>query len=84
MRSLNYTLAQRALQIVRYVAEVKKPDGERLRGYHEAQLESLRQVMFSPAPIYPAMEIAQITGILELARQELGPDDEWVKPVLSD
>jgi hypothetical protein len=82
-RSLNYTLADRALQTVRYVAEVKKPDGERLPGYHEAQLESLRQVMLSPAPIYPAMEIAQMTGILELSRQELGPDDEWLKAVLN-
>jgi Peptidase S46 len=82
-RSLDSTLAQRALQIVRYVAEVKKPDGERLPGYHEAQLESLRQVLFSPAPIYPAMEIARMAGGLELSRQELGPDDEWLKTVLN-
>jgi hypothetical protein len=81
-RALDSTLAQQALRIVRYVAEVKKPDGERLPGYHEAQLESLRQVMFSPAPIYPAMEIARITGGLELSQQELGPDDEWLKTVL--
>jgi hypothetical protein len=82
-RALDSTLAQRALQIVRYVAEVKKPDGERLPGYHEAQLESLRQVMFSPAPIYPAMEIAQMTGGLKVSQQELGPDDEWLKAVLN-
>ena len=82
-RGLDSTLAQRALQIVRYVAEVKKPDGERLPGYHEAQLESLRQVMFSPAPIYPAMEIAQMAGGLKLSQQELGPDDEWLKAVLN-
>ena len=25
-----------------YVAEIKKPDGERLPGYHESQLESLQ------------------------------------------
>ena len=33
---------------------------ERLAGYHEAQLESLKYRMFSPAPIYPAMEIARL------------------------
>ncbi len=32
-----------------------------LKGYHEAQLESLRLQMFSPAPLYPAMEIARMT-----------------------
>ena len=39
--------------IVQYVAEIKKPDGERLAGYHEAQLESLRFQLFSPAPDLP-------------------------------
>ena len=34
--------ARLASNIVQYVAEIKKPDGERLPGFHEAQLESLR------------------------------------------
>ena len=34
------TLANLAVQIVEYVAEIKKPDGERLPDYHESQLES--------------------------------------------
>ena len=42
-----------ARQIVQYVAEVKKPDGERLPGYHDAQLETLKFQLFSPAKIYP-------------------------------
>lgn len=69
-------------QIVDYVAEIKKPDGERLQGYHEAQLDSLRQRLFSRAPIYPAMEIARMTGALELGVAELGPDDPFIKIVL--
>ena len=39
---LNSSLANLAQQIVQYVAEIKKPDGERLPGYHDSQLESLR------------------------------------------
>ena len=31
------------MNIVQYVAEVKKPDGQRMAGYHEAQLDSLKQ-----------------------------------------
>ncbi len=37
-----------ALQIVQYVAEVKKPDGDRLPQYHEAGLDSLRFQLLSP------------------------------------
>jgi hypothetical protein len=69
--------------IVDYVAEIKKPDGVRLPGYHEAQLDSLRQRMFSPAPIYPGMEIARMTGALELDLSELGPNDPFIKLVLN-
>ncbi len=79
---LDSTLAGLAMNIVQYVAEIKKPDGQRLDGYHEAQLDSLKQQMFSPAPIYPDMEIARITGALELDVQGAGEDDPWVKLVL--
>ena len=80
---LNSSLANLAQQIVQYVAEIKKPDGERLAGYHESQLESLRLALFSPAPIYPDMEIARITGALELDVAEAGANDPWVKMVLN-
>jgi hypothetical protein len=72
-----------AQQVVQYVAEIKKPDGERLAGYHEAQLDSLRLQLFSPAPIYPEMEIARIAGALELDLAEAGPNDPFVKIVLA-
>src|SRR5437660_932045 len=41
-QSMSARLASLAQQLVLYAGEVKKPDGERLPGYHEAQLESLR------------------------------------------
>ncbi len=71
-----------AMNIVQYVSEIKKPDGERLPGYHDAQLESLKFRMFSPAPIYPGLETVRITGALEDALAELGPNDAFVKAVL--
>src|SRR5690349_5647803 len=80
---LNSSLANLAMQIVQYVAEIKKPDGERLAGFHESQLESLKLQMFSPAPIYPDMDIARITGALELDLSEVGPNDPFVKLVLN-
>jgi len=70
------------MTLVQYVAEVKKPDGERLDGYHESQLDSLKYRMFSPAPLYPAFEIARLAGSLEDSLAELGPNDPYLKIVL--
>ena len=52
-RSIDSQLASLAATTVDYVAEIKKPDDVRLAGFHDAQLASLRQRLFSPAPIYP-------------------------------
>jgi Peptidase S46 len=81
--STDSRLSSLAKTIVEYVNEIKKPDGERLPGYHDAQLDSLRFELFSPAPINRDMEIAQITGALELDLQEVGPADPFMKIILS-
>jgi len=82
-RSLDSQLGTLAVQIVTYVAEIQKPNGERLQGYHDSQLESLKHRLFSPAPIYPELEIARMSSALELDQKEMGPDDPWVKAVLN-
>ncbi|MBI3404899.1 MAG: S46 family peptidase, partial [Acidobacteria bacterium] len=71
-----------ALQIVRLVAEMKKPDGDRLDGYHDADLESLKFRLLSPAPIYPDMEEALLTDSLQESLDELGANDTFVKTAL--
>jgi len=75
-------LAGLALTIVQYVAEVKKPDGERLDGFHDSQLESLRFRMFSPAPVYPRLGEALLSGGLQESQDGLGADDPFVKSAL--
>ncbi|HML17985.1 MAG TPA: S46 family peptidase [Bryobacteraceae bacterium] len=76
------SLANLAATIVEYVAEIKKPDGERLPGFHDAQLDSLRFQLFSPAPIYKQMETARMTGALLLDLSEAGAGDAFVRTVL--
>jgi hypothetical protein len=76
-------LASLALTIVRYVEEIQKPDGQRLPGYHEAQLPSLRFSLLSPAPVYPALETVLLADALQESLDELGPDDPFVKAVLA-
>jgi hypothetical protein len=80
--SMDSQLATLAMNIVQYVAEVKKPDGERLPGYHDAQLESLKFQLFSPAPLYPGMEIARITGSLEWDLAGATAGDPFLKTIL--
>ena len=63
------------MEIVQYVAEIKKPDGERLPQYHEAGLESLRFQMLSPAHIYPSTEKLFMANALKLATEKLGAND---------
>src|SRR5262249_12343259 len=51
--------------------------------FHDSQLESLKFQLFSSAPIYSDMEIARMTGALELDLAEMGPNDAFVKAVLN-
>ena len=71
-----------ALQIVQYVAEIKKPDGERLPQFHEAGLESLKFQMLSPAPVYPSTEKLFMINALKLAQEKLGEDDAYVRAMV--
>jgi hypothetical protein len=68
-----------ARQIEQLVEEQKKPDGERLPGYHDAELETLKFQLFSPAKIYASTEKLYMKTALHLAAEKLGKDDEYLK-----
>lgn len=76
-------MASLASTIVKYVAEIKKPDAERMDGFHEAQLASLQLNLFSPAPVYPRLEEALLADALQESLEQLGPKDAFVKLVLN-
>jgi len=77
-------LAGFATSIVRYVVEVKKPDADRIPGYHDSELNELRFALFSPAPIYKDMEECLMANGLKWSLDALGPDDEFNKSVLNN
>ena len=81
-RLMGSRLAGYATTIVLYVAEVAKPDAERLDGYHAAQLPSLRFNLFSPAPVYTDLEEANLAGTLRMSLDVLGRDNEFIRLVL--
>jgi hypothetical protein len=71
-----------AIEIVQYVTEVKKPDGERLEQFHEAGLESFKYQLLSPAPIYPATEKLFMATALNLCQEKMGKDDAFAQAIL--
>jgi len=81
-RRTDSSLMRLALLIVQYVAEVKKPDADRLDGFHEAGLESLKFQLFSPAPVYPATEKLFMTSALSQGQDKLGKDDPYIHAIL--
>ncbi len=81
-RMPGFRLPRLALGLVRYIQETRKPDAERMDGYHDAQLPSLRFRLFSPAPVYPEMEEFLLADQLRYMVEKLGPDDEFVKLAL--
>jgi len=71
-----------ALNIVQYVAEIKKPDGERLAQFHDAGMDALKFQMLSPAPIPVATEKLYMAAALKLDEEKLGKDDAFVQAIL--
>ncbi len=72
-----------ALQIVQYVTEIKKPDGERLPQYHDAGLQTLKFQLASPAPIPVSLEKLYMTTALSLGTDKMGKDDPYFKAILN-
>lgn len=62
--------------------ELQKPDGERFPEYHDSALESLYQQLYSPAPVYPEVELVKLSRSLRILRDRLGPDHPAVKAAL--
>ena len=76
------SLASLAGALVRYVEETHKPDAERLDGYHDAQLPALELQLFSPAPVYQALEETLLADALQESLDELGPSDPFIIAIL--
>lgn len=71
-----------ARALVRGTAELQKSDEERLREFTDANLPTLTQLIFSPAPYYPEVDQAWLTFGLTKMREILGADHPMVKKVL--
>ncbi len=75
-----FTIARR---LVRLAEETSKPNAERLREYSEAALESLRQQLFSEAPIYDDLETVKLEDSLSMLMEMMGANNELAQKVLA-
>ena len=82
-QSFNSDLFDIAIKLVRLAEETSKPNGERLREYSEAGLDSLKLQVFSDAPIYEDLETVQLADSLGMMAEALGEDSEMVRMVMA-
>jgi hypothetical protein len=77
------TLFGIARTLVRLAAEKPKPNADRLREFRDSNLDSLKQGLFSEAPIYKDLETVKLANSLSLLAETLGYDDPLVKQALA-
>jgi Peptidase S46 len=80
--AFNSELFRLACTLVRMAEEDTKDNADRLREFASAGRESLEQQLFSEAPIYEDLEIAQLADSLSVFMEQAGADNEWVKKTL--
>ncbi|HXG57791.1 MAG TPA: S46 family peptidase [Thermoanaerobaculia bacterium] len=79
--SLSGRLFNTALTIVRMGEELQKPNAERLPEFSEAALESLRQQLYSEAPVYDDLETLMLADDLSYMMEKLGAEHDLVRRV---
>jgi hypothetical protein len=82
-RAFNSELFVIARRLLRLSEETGKPNAERLREYAEAGLDSLKQQLFSEAPIYPDLEVVKLADSLGMLMEIEGADDPLVQKILA-
>ena len=81
--AFNTGLFRIARDLVRLAAELPKPNAERLREYSEAGLDSLKQELFSEAPIYDDLDAVKLADSLAMLVDLLGANHDVVRQVLA-
>ncbi len=72
-----------AINLVRLAEETQKPNGERLREYSDAALNSLKLQLFSDAPIYDDLETVKLADSLGMLAEVMGQENKTVQMVLA-
>ena len=71
-----------AKDLVRLAEERPKPSADRLREYRDSNLDSVELGLYSPAPIYPELEVSSLESSLQWMCELLGAGDPTVAAAL--
>jgi hypothetical protein len=82
MAAFDADLFHIARGVLRMAQETAKPNTDRLREYRESNLESVKQRLYSTAPIYLDLETIRLEGSLSMLIEMLGADDALVVQIL--
>ncbi len=82
-RAFNTRLFDFAQTIYRYQTEMKKPNEERLREFNDSNLDSLKQQLFSEAPLYDDLEQAKLADSLSYLMEVRGAEDPLVIKIMA-
>ncbi len=82
-QAFNSKLFEIARMLVRLAEESQKPNDTRLREYSESRLGSLKQELFSDAPIYDDLEALELGDSLGMYAETKGMQDSLVEKVLA-
>lgn len=72
-----------ARTLARMAEETARPNAQRLREYRESNLESLRQMLFSEAPVYDDLETLKLADSLSMLTEQAGATNPLVMKVLA-
>jgi hypothetical protein len=72
-----------AQQLVQLATETTKPNSERLREFRASNLDSLKQDLFSSAPIYTDLEMLRLADSLSFLVETKGASDALVQQILA-
>ena len=73
-----------ARHLYRLSSELAKPNEDRLPEYRDSALDSFYQNLYSPAPIYEAVETVKLAESMKFMRDRLGFDHPVVEAALGD
>jgi len=82
-QAFNSKLFDIARTLVRLAEERQKPNDARLREYSDANLESLKQDLFSDAPIYDDLEALELSDSLSMCAEIKGMQNDLAAKVLA-
>jgi hypothetical protein len=77
-RGIRSDLFLMARTLVRLADELPKANADRLREFRDSELDSVYLELYSPAPIYDALEIDRVRSGLSAMAENLGGDDPAV------